>query len=290
MHRESTVMSSSRVITFRSPPLPFFVESNRNTYRTGEAFPNRTSLGLFDLVFVSEGYLFIAEGTERWKVGPGEALILRPDCWHYSYEPCQETTVFDWLHFQAAGPWEEVEAFEEGVLHGDYYTYAIRIPKYMKLSYSKEVDNLLEELHHAAASSTHSAFWERQQRFLHLLQLLDEGWRKDIAKASLAVAEKAASYLKMNYRNPVSNSMLSEALQLHINYITRSMTEVFDCTPQQFLLNYRIDQAKLLLIKTDWPIAKIALETGFKQTPHFSRLFTNQVGIPPLRYRKKFTA
>jgi len=282
-------MSSSRVLTFKAPPLPFFVESNQNTYEAGESFPDRTNLGLFHLIFVREGSLNIAEGTEKWRVGSGELLILRPDCGHYSYESCQEKTVFDWLHFQAVGPWEEADASDESTLHGDYYNYVIRLPKYMKLSASSEIDSLLEKLHHAAMDSTHHAFWERQQSFLRLLQLLDEGWRKDIARASLSVAEKAASYLKENYQKTISNHMLSKALELHINYITRSMTEVFDCTPQQYLLNYRIDQAKLLLIKTDWPIAKIALYTGFKQTPHFSRLFTNAVGVSPLRYRKKFT-
>jgi len=54
------------------------------------------------------------------------------------------------------------------------------------------------------------------------------------------------------------------------------------------LLFYRLDQAKLLLLKADWPIAKIAEETGFKQTPHFSRLFTEHAGLSPLRYRKRF--
>lgn len=103
------------------------------------------------------------------------------------------------------------------------------------------------------------------------------------------MAERAAAYLKMNYRSPISNGMLSEVLQLHTNYITRCMTEVFGCTPQQYLLYYRLDQAKLLLIKTDWTIARIAEETGFRQTPHFSRLFASHTGMPPLKFRKRFT-
>ncbi|MNG21753.1 HTH-type transcriptional regulator YesS [compost metagenome] len=105
----------------------------------------------------------------------------------------------------------------------------------------------------------------------------------------MSVAERAAAYLKLNYRTPVSNTMLSEALRLHSNYISRCMSEVFGCTPQQFLLYYRLDQSKLLLIKTDWPIARVAEETGFRQTPHFSRLFAEHTGLSPLRFRKRFT-
>ncbi|ACS99164.1 MULTISPECIES: AraC family transcriptional regulator [unclassified Paenibacillus] len=281
-------MSEELLLTFRSPPLPFFIESNRRTYQAGEEHPNRTNLGVFDLLFVQQGSLYIAEEGNRWTLQAGDVLILRPDRWHHSFKPCQEETVFDWVHFQTVGAWEETEA-SQGSLRGDYYTYAIRLPKKMHLSFPDEAKLLFSQLHEAAQSSSHGAFWERQQRFLHLLQMLDEGWRSDAAKAGVSVAERAAAYLKMNYRSVITNTMLSEALQLHTNYITRCMTEVFGCTPQQYLLYYRLDQAKLLLIKTDWPIARVAEETGFRQTPHFSRLFAAQTGMPPLKFRKRFT-
>ncbi|GLX67438.1 AraC family transcriptional regulator [Paenibacillus glycanilyticus] len=282
------MVSEELLLTFRSPPLPFFIESNRRTYLAGEEHPNRTNLGVFDLLFVQQGSLYIAEEGKRWTLNAGDVLILRPDRWHYSYKPCEEETVFDWVHFQTVGAWEETEG-SQGSLRGDYYTYAIRLPKKMHLSFPDEAKLLFSQLHDAAQSSSHGAFWERQQRFLHLLQMLDEGWRSDAAKAGVSVAERAAAYLKMNYRGVITNTMLSEALQLHTNYITRCMTEVFGCTPQQYLLYYRLDQAKLLLIKTDWPIARVAEETGFKQTPHFSRLFAAQTGMPPLKFRKRFT-
>ena len=282
-------MDASSLLTFKSPPLPYFIDSNQTTYQIGDEHPNRTNLGLFDLLYVRQGKLYIAEEQKRWCLAPGEALILRPDCWHYSFKPCDEETVFDWLHFQTAGPWEEVESYDQIQLHGDYYNYALRVPKYVKFTATNEIESILSSLHTAAQGGSHAAFWERQERFAHLLQLFDDGWRKETAKAAVVVAEKAAAYLKRNYKNHLTNQDLSKYMGLHINYITRSMTEIFDCTPQQYLMFYRIDQAKLLLIKTDWPIAKIAEETGFKQTPHFSRLFTAQVGLSPLRYRKKFT-
>ncbi|MFC4775975.1 helix-turn-helix transcriptional regulator [Paenibacillus sp. GCM10023252] len=283
-------MSDELLLTFRSPPLPFFVESNRKTYLPGEEHPNRTNIGVFDLLFVHQGNLHICEGKRKWSLGAGSVLLLRPDRQHYSWKPCEEETVFDWIHFQTVSDWEETEEGQPGTVRGDYYTYAIRLPKHMRLSYPDEAKLIFAQLHEAARNSSHGAFWERQQRFLHLLQMLDEGWRTDAAKASVSVAERAAAYLKLHYRSIISNSMLSDALQLHTNYITRSMSEVFGCTPQQYLLFYRLDQAKLLLIKTDWPIARIAEETGFRQTPHFSRLFAAHTGMPPLKFRKRFTS
>ncbi|QAY67140.1 AraC family transcriptional regulator [Paenibacillus protaetiae] len=282
-------MPEELLLTFRSPPLPFFIESNRVEYSPGQEHPNRNQLGVFDMLFVNEGALHIGENGREWSLSAGDMLILRPDAWHYSVRPCEDKTVFDWLHFQTMGEWEETEGSQSGTLRGDYYTYAIRLPKRMNLAYLDEAKQLFTKLHEAAQSSSHGAFWDRQQMFLRLMQMLDDGWRNEAARSAVSVAERAAAYLQMNYKTPVSNTMLSEALQLHINYITRCMSEVFDCTPQQYLLFYRLDQAKLLLIKTEWPIAQIAEETGFRQTPHFSRLFAAQTGMPPLKYRKRFT-
>ena len=259
------------------------------TYRPGDEHPNRTNLGVFDLLFVNSGALHIGEERRTWTLGPGQMLILRPDRWHFSTKPCEETTVFDWVHFQTAGPWEETERPHGGSLHGDYYVYAIRLPKWSALPYPDQAKEAFAKLHEAAHASSHASFWERQQLFLRLIEMFDEGWRNDAAPISVGVAERAAAFLKMNYKNPVTNTELGEALRLHPNYIARCMTEVYGCTPQQYLLLYRLDQAKLLLIKTDWPVARIALETGFRQTPHFSRRFAEHTGLPPLQFRKQYT-
>ncbi|CAM4476320.1 helix-turn-helix domain-containing protein [Paenibacillus tarimensis] len=281
--------TSTRILTFLAPPLPYFIESNRVCYHPGAEHPNRSNLGVFDLLFVHSGTLHVAEERRSWSLGPGQMLILRPDRWHYSPKPCDETTVFDWVHFQTAGEWEESDYVNSGTLHGDYYVYAIRLPKFLQLAYPEQAKEILAKMHEAAHASSHASFWERQQLFLHLIEMLDEGWRNDSAPTSVGVAERAAAFMKMNYRNPVTNKELGQGLGLHPNYIARCMVEVYGCTPQQYMLLYRLDQAKLLLLKTDWPIARIASETGFRQTPHFSRCFSERTGLSPLQYRKQYT-
>lgn len=281
--------TSHSLLTFLSPPLPFYTQSNRVEYMPGEEHPNRTNLGEFDLIFVHSGVLFLGEEQQAWSLGAGQVVILRPDCSHYSVKPCEEKTVFDWVHFQTAGEWKEQEGGQADKLRGNHYVYPIHLPKMIKLMYPDQVKETFALLHEAGGVSSHAAFWQRQQLFLHLLQMLDEGWRADAAPPSVAIAERAVAFLELNYRSQVSNRVLGEALHLHPNYIARSMLEVYGRTPQQYLLHYRLDQAKLLLIKTDWPISRVAEETGFRQTPHFSRSFSERNQVSPLQYRKQFT-
>ncbi|GGG17456.1 AraC family transcriptional regulator [Paenibacillus abyssi] len=277
------------LLTFLSPPLPYFIESDRKCYEVGEAHPSRSNMGTFDLLYVRSGGLHIVEGDKSWTLGPGQLLILRPDTLHYSNQTCTERTEFDWVHFQTAGDWEESAAAQEATLRGDHYIYAIRLPKTMTLTSPEAASSLFDRLQEAAGGTAASAFWQRQQLFLQLLRLIDEDWRSIAAPTAVGVAERAATYLKRNYQLQVTNTGLGGELQLHPNYIARCMIEVYGITPQQYLLHYRMDQAKLMLIKTDWPVARIAEETGFRQTPHFSRTFSEHTGISPLQYRKQYT-
>lgn len=112
--RDCRVRGTAANVSFAAAAL--FIESNRRTYQAGEEHPNRTNIGVFDMLFVHEGALHLAEGDNKWLLGPGDVLILRPDSYHYSYQPCQETTVFDWIHFQTVGAWEETEGSQSGSL------------------------------------------------------------------------------------------------------------------------------------------------------------------------------
>ncbi|MNU07836.1 Arabinose operon regulatory protein [compost metagenome] len=57
----------------------------------------------------------------------------------------------------------------------------------------------------------------------------------------------------------------------------------------EYLTDYRLEQAKLLLLKTEISIAKVAERTGFESTAYFSRRFALKVGISPLRFRKRYS-
>ncbi|MDR0933330.1 MAG: helix-turn-helix domain-containing protein [Victivallales bacterium] len=56
-----------------------------------------------------------------------------------------------------------------------------------------------------------------------------------------------------------------------------------------YLLKLRLRQARQFLLSTEWSIYKIATISGFADQSHFTALFRREFGIPPLRYRKKFS-
>lgn len=277
------------MINFKSPPLPYFIESMQMAIAEGKSFPSRSSLGVFNILYVRKGKIFISDSNAEYVVKAGQYIVLRPDKKYVSTQACEQETLIEDIQFNTSALWEDVNAEGPHQLFGDYYSHILHMKTYHTIKYKRKFEATCDQLRRAARSGEADAFWERQQYFTKLLKLLDEEWRQIDAKASIFIAEKAAIYIKDNFDKPLTNTMLSHHLGYHINYIARSMDEVFGLTPQQYLLYYRLDQAKLMLIRTQLSIAEIANQTGFKQTPHFSRLFTNYVGVGPLKYRKKYT-
>lgn len=59
----------------------------------------------------------------------------------------------------------------------------------------------------------------------------------------------------------------------------------FNITPAEYILQTKIDAAKILLAHSEQPIGEIAMRFDFANFPHFSRTFRKYVGCSPSEYR-----
>lgn len=59
----------------------------------------------------------------------------------------------------------------------------------------------------------------------------------------------------------------------------------FGTSPKQFMLQRRINRAKMLLLESLYTVESIATELGYREPAHFSRQFKQHVGISPARFR-----
>jgi hypothetical protein len=134
----------------------------------------------------------------------------------------------------------------------DEASYRISIPKYWRVPDPEESSGKMQRLVDLSTQSRSHSFWERQQIFVELLKMMDEGQKETISSPAWIVAEKTEAYIKRNYRGEVTNQTLSELLHCHPNYIARCMKEVYQCTP------------------------------------YFSRCFREKYTVTPLHFRKRY--
>lgn len=60
-------------------------------------------------------------------------------------------------------------------------------------------------------------------------------------------------------------------------------------TPKRYILQHRIEKAKVSLQSTSKPIEQISWEAGYHNTSAFRRIFTEMTKLPPREYRRRFS-
>ena len=147
------------------------------------------------------------------------------------------------------------------------------------------------------------------------LALVEEDWGKKVA---LAVAQELVLYLKRPggqsqfsrqlslqeaedskfaqlqvwmRDNPTENlsvpTLADKTAMSERNFVRRFYDEV-GVTPAKFVEQIRVELARRCLEDTDWPIEKLAKQSGFNNAETLRRTFLRNVGVTPKEYRMRF--
>jgi AraC family transcriptional regulator len=98
---------------------------------------------------------------------------------------------------------------------------------------------------------------------------------------------KAEDLLRSAYCNPLSLSEIAATVGVHPVSLARSFRKHFGCTVGEYIRRLRLERACRQLASGEISIAQIALETGFSDQSHFSRVFRDRTGMTPGQYREQ---
>jgi AraC family transcriptional regulator len=96
----------------------------------------------------------------------------------------------------------------------------------------------------------------------------------------------AKDYMYTNYNKNIALEDLGRHACLSVNHLLRTFKQVFNSSPHQFLIQLRLQRAKLLLKTTLYPINEIVCIVGFECPSSFIRLFKARYKTTPLKYRQ----
>ncbi len=91
-----------------------------------------------------------------------------------------------------------------------------------------------------------------------------------------------------NFSNPFSTAKLSAELGFCEDHLIRMFKKEFFCTPNEFLIRVRMENAKHLLINSSLPISDIAVASGYLNFSYFSASFKKRYGQSPREFRQQF--
>ena len=105
--------------------------------------------------------------------------------------------------------------------------------------------------------------------------------------AKLLYVEKAENYIETNYSYPVTVEDIADYVGISRSYLFRSFQTYMNCSPKEYLTEYRIRQACRLLKETGLSVSAIAYSVGFENNLYFSKAFRKVKKTSPTEYREK---
>lgn len=237
----------------------------------------------FEFMLVTEGTLYISNGTSSFTVSKGEFLIMPSTETQYGTK--SSACSFYWLHFTC----EKSQLFlEEEVLTRPQNH--LLIPIQSTIASPERIIILLKQLQDCALRY-HDAI---------LLNSLTLAILAETANQCSILEKHAAPYSGEQLYHDVRNYIHYHAAETkpigeisnHFGYSQKYLTSFFrkhhGCSIKRYVLQCKIEIAKVELSQSNHSISQIALSVGFLDVHNFSHAFKKIVGLSPRSYRDSF--
>jgi len=106
--------------------------------------------------------------------------------------------------------------------------------------------------------------------------------------ADYARIAKALEVVQRRHGERLTIGDLARAAGLSISQLQREFMRLLGMSPTEYITKVRVLLARRALERSDQAVGTIALDLGFYDQSHFTRVFRRQTGLTPLAYRQRF--
>ncbi len=97
------------------------------------------------------------------------------------------------------------------------------------------------------------------------------------------------SFIHAKYATSITLAQLARAAYMSPAYFCRFFKGVTGLSPVEYVLRFRIDKAKELLINSDASVTEISFQVGFNSQSYFDRVFQRYTSVSPKTFRQTYS-
>lgn len=258
----------------------------------------------FEVIFMVEGELEVVCKDKKYLLEAGDFHLMRPFVEHRRRIPEGKSCTYYNLHldfyydadnenFQAEEvycvPCElKVEKAEVLDRLADRTVYGMsdtdRLEKYRiedPVPYLERFETIRREYNRQGRMS----LLRMRGVFLEILSdLLEEMEKNGEELQEEDVIVSFMRYSMEHYNEDINIAALAREYGFSPNYFRKVFKTATQLTPREYLLHYRIEQAKRLLHFNRYAVSEIAYMVGYNDINYFCKVFKKEVGCSPTQY------
>lgn len=220
---------------------------------------------------------YVTEGVGYYngrKIKAGQGFLIFPGQMAEYFSDENEPWEFLWIASSDCRMKELMKKYnaDEKTLIFDYNTVlAVKNTGNTIISKNKEIINATEIT----------------ELFLHLFNSHIYKIEKKIEKRNADIyLDFCLRYIEAHLHTSVKINELAEMIGVSCPYLYKIFHKRFNMSLKQYIIKYKLDRAKKLLIETDMSVTQIANSVGYNSVLDFSKLFKAKEGVSPQKYRE----
>lgn len=246
--------------------------------KAGHAFHSEEHEDYVICVIVS-GNGILTYDEQSGKLDQGDAFLVCPGE-KYIYTPLsQSLSTRVWLVFSGKGI--EVLLGQMGFS---------RENRIVNLSSTSNIETMIDEILCSKEMSVIDEL-KRQSSFYSILASLIKFSQGKIEvkeeKIESLYVKKAIELIETNYSKKLKVQDIANQIGINRSYLTNLFKKTIGTSPQNYLIDCRLEKSAQLLRETQNSMVDIALEVGYSDSLAYSKAFKQKYGMSPSEYRKK---
>lgn len=232
--------------------------------------------------YIVKGTGFYEFNKKRYELSQGDIFTIFPgDITYYASYP-EDPWSFCWIAFNGR---KVTEYLKKCGITRNAPSMSI-LPKYT-------FDDIVESCVNALSEET-GAVKTQLQGYLYLIfSKLQENYSRiekpiQLTDKSSEYIRQAILFIEYNFSKPIAISEISDYVALERTYFSKIFTKTTGLSPQQYLIQYRIEKAVSLIESSDLNLNQIGLSVGIPNQYYFSRLFKKIKDVNPTEYKRLY--
>lgn len=183
-------------------------------------------------------------------------------------------------HFDENGVFSAHWIFLDVVVNNLYsFEELFDIPVILPHKYNNVVCDLIGGIHQ---NNLPFGNYARIHSLLEILTLCSVPKEPDIGELAVSIRD----YISRHYADHLTPELLAERFNLSVPSLYRFFSQNFAMSPCNYINDYRLQRAALLLEHRRDPIKEISATVGFTDEFYFSKLFKKRYNLSPKAYRE----
>ena len=266
----------------------------------------------YEILFVTDGEIMVRTKTETYSIGKNQLHIMPPFVYHTRFfEKDMQCSYFnahlDFFYNQFDDDFSIDEAYQKNInpkgtpftekaswIRRSHYD-GLKVPNKINIFDPDTFTEHFKNLYHTFYGDNDSKYILVKARTYELLaDILKECKNNNVALFSFknnhheSAVSNFVSLVERDYPSNINIAEFSSSYGLSKNHFSKIFKKQVGIAPHNYLINYRIEKAKIMLSTGKYYVNEIACKVGYDNVAYFSRLFKEKEGMSPLDFLNSF--